>query len=219
MKPTPEPGTGTSTTSPGVCALDTQDPSNCDCPDGVTAPPDGCGTGTIPFDYRKCTGDDCDWTEQIRWVLHFDCNQISNKKLEPPYATIWSAPYRWKMRNGLIGWQENVLSTVQQMTSVLLRHHVSVILRTNVEPVLINRLELVKVLTVQLKLIIWKNTRKNMLATLLNAAISPKLKLTSPAKYFASTAGIRSPCPLSVSQIGHPIRVKSYGRYYIHLMI
>ena len=70
VDPTPDPTTvgpePRPTSPPGVCALVTQDPSNCDCPNGVTAPAGGCGTGTILFDYRKCTGADCDWTEQIR---------------------------------------------------------------------------------------------------------------------------------------------------------
>lgn len=66
VNPTPNPTITREPEKPGLCSLVTQDPSNCDCPDGVTAPVGGCGTGTIPFDYRKCIGADCDWTEQIR---------------------------------------------------------------------------------------------------------------------------------------------------------
>lgn len=54
------------TIKPDTCSLESQDPSNCDCAPGVTAPADGCGTGTIPTDFRKCTGTDCDWTQQIQ---------------------------------------------------------------------------------------------------------------------------------------------------------
>ena len=53
---------------PDTCSLENQDLANCNCADGVTPPPDGCGVGTIPSEYRECTGTDCDWTKQIRYV-------------------------------------------------------------------------------------------------------------------------------------------------------
>ena len=51
---------------PDTCSIENPDPANCNCAAGVTAPTDGCGTGTIPVDYRKCTGADCDWSQQER---------------------------------------------------------------------------------------------------------------------------------------------------------
>ena len=145
-------------------------------------------------------------SSSILWFPNLWLIDYNKKKLEPPYATIWSAPYRWKMRNGLIGWQGSVSSTVQQMTSVLRRHHVSVTQRTNVEPALINRLELVMALIVQLKLIIWLNTWKNMPVIRLNVGTSPKPKPIIRVKYFVSIAEIHSPCLSSVSTL--------YNYYY-----
>ena len=51
---------------PDTCSLENQDPSNCNCAAGVTPPVDGCGTGTIPTDFRKAIGTECEWSEQIR---------------------------------------------------------------------------------------------------------------------------------------------------------